>query len=245
MANKKITELPELFYCGNEDLMIIESAEGTHKMTVNTMLQPIDFKIQEKASQYYVENSINNLANSNTALSNKLDREVAGLKEVINAISFDYPAELEQTVIRNIGGFKKGDSLTGMKLEEILEKLLCYAPPAPTFVGMINYKPRKEITFEDLNSDSRVKKDIATKPQTIYNNPNGFVTQIAIVLAVPKTFGTITGVVDGANVSIEGAYSWEDVVLQVPDVGPVEYCICSPDEVQMANSGTTVKWNME
>lgn len=249
MANKKITELQLAWDINPTDLVIIEKMEeGTCAISASKFTGPTG-----PQGPIGPRGEVGPVGPKGADGSVQFEELTPGQVEQLRGPQgikgekgdTAYPSHLLQEVKRDLGGIKKGTILTGMKLEEILEKILCYVPPAPTFVGMLNYKPRNEITFEDLNSEPRVEKDIVIKPQTIYQNPHGLVSKIGIVLAIPKTFGVITGIVDGANVSIEGAYSWEDVVLDVPNVGPVEYSICFPDAMQMANSGTVVKWNIQ
>lgn len=224
MANKMITELPEAISFGNEDLMIIENGAGTHKIKMNTL------------------STLQGPEGPQGPIGPQGPQGIQGPKGLDG--NTNYPSDLLQTVVRDLGGFKKGDSLSNMKLADILERLLCYTPPAPTFHGIMTWKPVEEITFEDLDSAPNVVKNQVVKPQTIYSHTLASMFQISIVLAIPKSFGSIVGIVDGANISIAGAYSWKEVVLNVPGVGEVEYIICGADEKQMANTSTTVKWNL-
>lgn len=51
--------------------------------------------------------------------------------------NFDYvyPNNLNHEVVRNLGGFSVGDSLTGMTISKIIEKLLCEETPGPVPPG--------------------------------------------------------------------------------------------------------------
>lgn len=223
MANKKIVELPEAIAFDSQDLMIIEKAVGgTHKITMDSLST-----LQGPEGPVGPQGPVG-------------PRGPQG-----DPASLNYPSNLLQEVKRDLGGFKMGDSLKGMSLPQIIEKLLCYVPPAPTFHGIMSWKPTSEITFEDLDNAPNVIKDEVVKPQTVYTHTLGSMFQISIVLAIPKTFGSIVGIVDGANISIAGAYSWKETTLEVPGVGPVEYIIAGADEKQMANSSTVVKWNLK
>lgn len=225
MASKKITELPEALSFDNQDLMIIEKVVGgTHRISMSSLstLEGPEGPMGPQGPQGPVGPQGQPGQDGNTL----------------------YPSNLLQTVARDLGGFKKGDSLSGMQLASILEKLLCYVPPAPTFHGIMDWKAIEDITFEDLDSAPNVVKDQVVKPQTVYNHTLGSMFQISVVLAIPKSFGSILSIVDGANINIEGAYSWTETVLNVPGVGEVEYYIAGADGLQMANSSTVVKWNL-
>ena len=160
----------------------------------------------------------------------------------------NYPSNLKQEVVNEIGGFKAGDILTGMSLFQIIEKLLCKNTDEPvieppTFLGLIPYKDIATITYDDLNVDT-VKQGTVTKPETVYTHSGGVQLSKANVIAFPKTFGSITGVVDGAGISITAAYTWQDIMLTVPGIGEVAYVIGSTKKVQMYNNTTVVKWSI-
>lgn len=115
---------------------------------------------------------------------------------------------------------------------------------APTFLGLITpFKSIGDITFEDLDIDT-VQKNIVSKPQAIYAHSSGTQFNKSCVIAIPKSFGTIVGVVDGANISITGSYHWTDTTLKIPDIGTVEYIIGGNIKAQAYNNSSVVKWNL-
>lgn len=117
-------------------------------------------------------------------------------------------------------------------------------PQAPTFLGLISpFKDISNITFDDLNVDT-VERNIVSKPQAIYAHKAGTQFNKSCVIAIPKTFGTITGVVDGADISITGSYHWKDVTLNIPNIGDVEYIIGGNIKAQAYNNSSVVKWNL-
>ena len=135
-----------------------------------------------------------------------------------------------------------------MSLFQIIEKLLCKNTDEPvieppTFLGLIPYKDIATITYDDLNVDT-VKQGTVTKPETVYTHSGGVQLSKANVIAFPKTFGSITGVVDGAGISITAAYTWQDIMLTVPGIGEVAYVIGSTKKAQMYNNTTVVKWSI-
>ena len=115
---------------------------------------------------------------------------------------------------------------------------------APTFLGLITpFKSIDSITFEDLNVDT-VQKNIVSKPQAVYAHKSGTVFNKSCIIAIPKSFGTITGVVDGADISITGSYHWQETTLEIPDIGIVEYIIGGNIKAQAYNNSSVVKWNL-
>lgn len=114
----------------------------------------------------------------------------------------------------------------------------------PTFIGLINsFKPISEITFEDLNVNT-IQRNIISKPQAIYSHSSGTKFNKSCIIAIPKSFGSIVGVVDGADISITGSYHWTDTTINIPDVGVVEYIIGGNIKAQAYNNSTVVKWNL-
>ena len=151
--------------------------------------------------------------------------------------------KVEETVINSL--LDQIQTLTDrvLALEENIPK-----PPepmdAPTFIGLITpFKNIADITYEDLNVDT-VLQNIVEKPQAIYKHSAGTKFNRSCVIAIPKEFGSIVGVVDGADITIGGAYHWIETVLNIPDVGNVEYIIGGNIKAQAYNNSTVVKWNL-
>ena len=161
-----------------------------------------------------------------------------------------YPTDLKSEVINAIGGFNVGDSLEGLDLFKIIEVLLCggtlespYSANT-TFFGIIQHKPNSEITIDDLLVDT-VELNTVTKPTMTYKHVGDFVFNKAVVIAIPKSFGSITGVIDGLGNSIAGAYTINDkAILNIPGVGEVEYIIGSATEGQIYNQTSVVTWQI-
>ena len=115
---------------------------------------------------------------------------------------------------------------------------------APTFIGLITpFKSISDITFEDLDVDT-VQKNIVSKPQAIYKHISGTQFNRSCIIAIPKSFGSIVGVTDGADISITGSYHWMDTTIEIPDVGVVEYVIGGNIKAQAYNNSSVVKWNL-
>lgn len=274
---------------------------------------------------------------------NDLKPEIPDVK-----VNLEYPSNLKQYVRNELGGFKKGDSLSGMNIPQIIEKLLCYDGKAymtevsltngtitislddipliepvqkdfvvtyainsenytslsitgfnynkgnrtvtlkfseivattndqlvkvkvvhndktltsniitikgtgetapeldapPTFIGLIPYKARNEITYEDL-CIPKVIQNAVKKPQAVYAHSSGIALSSTAIIAFPKSFGSITGVVDGAGISIEAMYTNSVVTLNIPKIGGVEYIISTAETKQAYNNSTVVKWNLQ
>lgn len=126
------------------------------------------------------------------------------------------------------------------KVAEIIESL---TPKAPTFVGIIDYKDYTTLTYDDLDVCS-VKKGRVTKPETIYNHNGGTMLNKSSIIAFPKEYGSITGVVDGAGISIAATYGWADVTLNVPEIGEVQYVIGGTKEELAYTDSVVVKWQI-
>ena len=115
----------------------------------------------------------------------------------------------------------------------------------PTFIGLITpFKNIADITYEDLNVDT-VLQNIVEKPQAIYKHSAGTQFNRSCIIAIPKVFGSIVGVVDGADITITSAYHWTETVLDIPDIGAVEYIIGGNIKPQAYNNSSVVKWNLE
>ena len=118
------------------------------------------------------------------------------------------------------------------------------AKEAPTFIGLVSpFKDIENITYEDLSVDT-VLKNTVSKPQAIYNHKSGVQFNKSCIIAIPKTFGSIIGVVDGADISITGSYHWKNVNIEVPEVGTVEYIVGGNIKAQAFNNSSIVKWNL-
>ena len=114
----------------------------------------------------------------------------------------------------------------------------------PTFIGLISpFKDISNITYADLDVDT-VQKNIVSKPQSIYTHNSGTQFNKSCIIAIPKTFGDITGVVDGADISITGSYHWSEVTLDIPEIGIVEYIIGGNKKSQAYNNSSVVKWSL-
>lgn len=113
----------------------------------------------------------------------------------------------------------------------------------PNFLGLMPYKPYSEVTYEDLQFET-MQKGLVQKPTTTYTHNTGAVLNRTCVIAFPKTFGSITGVVDGAGVNIAMSYGWQDVTINIPNVGPVVYVIGGAKEKLFYGNGATVKWSI-
>lgn len=117
-------------------------------------------------------------------------------------------------------------------------------PQAPTFLGTITpFKSISDITFEDLNVNT-VQQNTVSKPQAIYEHKNGTQFNRSCIIAIPKSFGSIAGVVDGADISIMGSYHWQDITIEIPNMGAVEYVIGGNIKAQAYNNSSVVKWNL-
>ena len=161
---------------------------------------------------------------------------------------FSYPSEFKQVIANEIGGFVAGDTLTGMTLFEIIERMLCVNnkqvdTEVPTFLGAIPFKDIHEITYEDLNVET-VEKNVVAKPKTIYTHSAGTQLAVTCVIAFPKGYGTITGIVDGIGVSLSSIYEITETTLHIPEVGDVQYVIGSAKKSQIYNNSTIIKWNI-
>ncbi|AIY85334.1 collagen triple helix repeat family protein (plasmid) [Clostridium baratii str. Sullivan] len=113
----------------------------------------------------------------------------------------------------------------------------------PNFLGIIDYKNINTITYEDLNV-STVKKGQVAKPETVYTHTGGTMLNKSSIIAFPKEYGSITGVVDGAGISIAATYEWADVTLNIPEIGEVQYVIGGTKEELAYTDSVAVKWQI-
>ena len=82
------------------------------------------------------------------------------------------------------------------------------------------------------------------KPTNTYTHDGSPVYNKSLLIAFPKTFGSVLSVVDGNNVSLHGSYEWVDKLITIPGVGEVLYTIGGPKRPQMYVATTIVKWNI-
>ena len=156
-----------------------------------------------------------------------------------------YPPELLQEVLFDVGGFQKGESLTGMPIQKILEKLLCGKVELknPTFLGIMDFCDIDDITYELLNTSPLINKDIVTKPITTYTHGKGSMFNMTHVRAFPIELGNIIGVSDNARVSLSGSYHWKTVTFSI-DGEPVQYVVGCNKKPLMFADGVTIKWSI-
>jgi hypothetical protein len=208
------------------------------------LIKDVDYEITKN----YATNMMSLDMKKPTQLTDTINGELFVSAEFEYEDVLTYPSKLNQIVIQDIGGFKKGDSLTGMSLGEIIEKLLCYEESqehgAPTFIGLIDFKPINEITYKDLDSEN-IDKNAITKSYTAYVHKGNLALAKTCVVAFPKEFGSISGIVDAAKISITGSYHWIETSLDIPGIGKVDYIISSAKRAQIYNNGTSVVWNIE
>lgn len=158
-----------------------------------------------------------------------------------------YPSDtLMSSVVNEVGGFKEGDSLKGMTIADIIEKLLCYNESLievtpPTFLGTIAYKAIDAINYADLDVIT-MEKDSFSKGEVMYAHSAGTVLSKSCVVAIPKSFGTITGVYDGTGISLTGSYAWVEKELTVPGAGSIPYIIGGAKKGQIYNNSSIIKW---
>lgn len=208
------------------------------------LIRDVDYEITKN----YSTNMMFLDMKSPTQLTDTINGELFVSSESEYEDVLTYPYKLNQIVIQDIGGFKKGDSLTGMSLSEILEKLLCYEDSqeygAPTFIGLIDFKPINQITYKDLNSEG-INRNAITKNYAAYVHKGNIALAKTCVVAFPKEFGSISGIVDAAKISITGSYQWIETSFDIPGIGEVDYIISSAKKAQVYNNGTSVMWNIE
>lgn len=131
MAIKKITDLPIVTSVEDHDAFIVEKAGvGTVQIAF------ADINRLEGPPGPQGEQGVRGMDGSSPAINEVGNWEIDGVDTGISATGDEgpqgesaaysiYPNELKDTVARNLGGFSTGDSLGGMTIGEILEKLLC------------------------------------------------------------------------------------------------------------------------
>lgn len=155
-----------------------------------------------------------------------------------NKLDSTYPSSANQTVANAIGGFAIGDSLSGMSLVQIIEKMLCTASssggedtPTPEIIyGRIpiagvggHIIPYSSIT-EDMikNCSQLVHGEVKTMGKTSLGLPSATAEGDYCIVLVPKESGyTVTrddGIGGKAEFSTEVAGANGDVELTVNNV---------------------------
>ena len=155
-----------------------------------------------------------------------------------NKLNSTYPSSANQTVANAIGGFAIGDSLSGMSLVQIIEKMLCTASssggedtPTPEIIyGRIpiagvggHVIPYSSIT-EDMikNCSQLVHGEVKTMGKTSLGLPSATAEGDYCIVLVPKESGyTVTkddGIGGKAEFSTEVAGANGDVELTVNNV---------------------------
>lgn len=248
---------------GEDDNTMLENLIVVREMveTLDQEIDNLDKKIEE-ARQIEISianNEVSREAAEKLRVEAEAKREASFAKDFYNKAQIDkkleglestYPGELNQTVTSSIGGFVEGDSLNGMSLAQILEKMLCaekqepIPEPLPSFLGIIDYKTIDEITSNDLEVLT-VEKNTVEKPITTYHHSLGSMFNKSSIIAFPSSFGNIVGVVDGAGVSITGSYHWKTVMFNIPEHGEVEYVLGSTKNALMYTNNSVVKWSIE
>lgn len=245
---------------GEDDKTMLENLIVVREMleTLDEEIAVLDAKIEE-ARQIEIDIANNETAREAAELLRvqaEIAREESFAKDFYNKEEIDsklegiegfYPPELNQTVLNPFGGFSEGDSLTGMTLAQILEKMLCSAPPIeppPSYLGIVDYKSIDEYTLSDLEV-ATVQKNIVEKPITTYHHALGNMFNKSAIIAIPKSFGDIISVVDGAGVSITGSYHWKTVIFNVPNHGDVEYVLGCTKNTLMYTNNSVVKWGIQ
>lgn len=195
--------------------------------------------LNEEAIKHFTEKIIKVVPNNVSELNN--DENYVNQEEMKQGTT--YPQTMLQEVLFDIGGFQKGDILTGMTFSQIIEKLLCgkVTLQHPTFLGVMDYADIDDITYDMLDSAEYVDKDIVVKPITTYTHSRGSMFNKTHVIAFPIALGNIIEVSDNARISLSGAYHWKTVTFNVAEED-VEYVVgCNKQPLMFAN-GTTVKW---
>ena len=126
-----------------------------------------------------------------------------------NKLDSTYPSSANQTVANAIGGFAIGDSLSGMSLVQIIEKMLCTTSssggedtPTPEIIhGRIpiagvggHVIPYSSITEDMIKNCSQLEhKEVKTMGRTSFGLPNDTAVGDYTIVLVPKESGlTVT-----------------------------------------------------
>ena len=126
-----------------------------------------------------------------------------------NKLNSAYPSSANQTVANAIGGFNVGDSLSGMSLVQIIEKMLCTASssggedtPTPEIIyGRIpiaevggHIIPYSSITEDMIKNCSQLEhREVTTMGKTSFGLPSQITEGDYAIVLVPKESGyTVT-----------------------------------------------------
>ena len=202
------------------------------------------FTLEEEVIKHVAEKFVNAIPNNVSELSN--DSNFVTEDSVDNKIlnSF-YPSDLQQDTQIEVGGFKAGESLTGLTIAQILEKLLCGTTSFryPTFLGVMDFVNIDDITYEMLDNAENVERNIVVKPLTVYRHDKGTMFNQTHVIAFPVETGRIRDVVDTYGVGLKGAYHWKTVNFTVAETKTiVPYMVGCNKQPLMFADGVTVEW---
>lgn len=184
-----------------------------------------------------IPSNVSELSNDSNYITEKIVDD-----KILNSF---YPAELQQSTQIEVGGFKPGDSLSGMTLAQILEKLLCGSTEFryPTFLGVMDYVDIDSITYEALTQEENIEKNIVVKPTTTYVHNKGTMFNKTHVIAFPAEVGRIMEVIDSSGIALNGAYHWKTINFTVAETREiVPYLVGCNKKPLMFSNGTTVKW---
>lgn len=108
---------------------------------------------------------------------------------------------------------------------------------AKTYCGQMAFKSIDDITVEDLEGLANTVE--VEKPTTTYAHSGTTVYNKTVVCAMPKAFGTVTNVVDGAGVDITASYP-----ITEKQINNVDYVISCNHKGQAYNKSTVVNFNI-
>ena len=155
-----------------------------------------------------------------------------------NKLNSAYPSSANQTVANAIGGFNVGDSLTGMTIIQIIEKMLCTTSssggedtPTPEIIyGRIpiagvggHVIPYSSITEDMIKNCSQLEhREVTTMGRTSFGLPSQITEGDYAIVLVPKESGyTVTkdnGIGGKASFDTDTAGANGDVELTVNNV---------------------------
>ena len=198
----------------------------------------------EQAIKHLAEKFISVVPNNVSELSNDKNyiTEDSVDDKILNSF---YPSDLQQDIMLDVGGFKAGETLTGLTIAQILEKLLCGSTSFryPTFLGIMDFTNIDDITYDQLNQEPGVKKNVVVKPITTYVHNQGKMFNKTHVIAFPADTGRIKDIVDTYGIGLKGSYHWKTVNFTVSDTKIiVPYVVGCNKEPLMFADGVTVEW---